>query len=729
MPHRVRAHGRKPHTCLTCTGRTHQASWTSDHRTKPNVSTDRIRIDRNETQNFAHLLRLQQLGSGVGTAVDRLSEAEAFCATSPNVTEMLCRTAAELLAVTVATRVGLERDAAISHSRRFQLLEKYFADDGKRLHAQAFRDMAMAVKLWSRTVHGRRKPDADAAVASLRDFFHISVLLCRGFGLPEPQPFVTPVDLAERIAKRYEEERGSLQVSLADLRAKVGAARRESEMRAEQLAATGAHASVEREDLRRKVAEAKATASAYEEEQLRLLERIQGLESEQRVLASELEALRIDYQRAIDFADRLKLDADRAALHAELVHQQLKEAKEANRRLRTDQAALASKSRCEAFELSNARIAELELQKRQAAAALVLADERKSEGEQAAARQARLITALEAKVATAAAAERLRKEQERRANRYPEQYPQDSASTRTGSEAACRRFARDVGTFFRESLLDGHGPMSPFANLSGIEALPPDPYAARYSALHPDGPCTVRILRAESERDGIEVLRAWEIERRHVEKFAKERPAGATVNVLAMAEDARPGFVVLSRPDVPTLERYGHRQSTLELVVALRFVESLRAALVRHTSSDALSGWPDCRTLGVRGREAILLEPTAIHPGNLGPTELGSLDPDSMRTLPRNRIESAWVHVLAHVLVRVIGQVPTDSECGTELRRVDAEALRMRLEHMRRAELEPIDLDALRRLAKAVASALSPAPEERPNYADFVALLRAPLQH
>ncbi len=692
------------------------------------MSTERIRIDRNETQNFAHLLHLEALGSGVGTAVDRLAEAEAFCATSPNVTEMLCRTAAELIAVTVATRVGLERRETVGHIQRFQLLEKYFADNGKQLPAQAFRDFAVAVKLWSRTVHGRRKPDADAAVASLRDFFRISLLLCRGFGVAEPKTFVTPVDLAERIATRYEEESGSLQESLADLRAKANATRQESETLAVQLAAQGAAASAEREDLRKKLAEAKATASAYEEEQIRLLERIQGLESEQRILASELEAQRGEHEKAVQVAEQCKTDAVRAVLHADSVRQQLMEAKEANRRLKADQTTLASTSRHKAFELSIARIADLEEQKRHADAALKLAEERRKEGDQTAARQDRIITALEAKVAKAAAAERLRKDQERRAYRYPERYPANSASTRTGSEADCRRFAREVGTFFRESLLDGDGPMSPFANLSCIEALPPAPHAERYSAIHPDGPCTVRILRAESERDGIEVLRAWEIERRHVESFAKERPGGSMVTVLAMAEYARPGFVVLSRPDVQTLERYGLRHSKLELVVALRFVESLRAALVRHADLHAMSGWPDCRTLGVRSREAILLEPTAMHPGNLGPTELGTLDPESMRTLPRNRIESAWVHVLAHALVRVLGQVPTDSECGAELRRVDAEALRMRLEHMRRAELEPIDLEALRRLAKAVASALSPAPEERPNYADFVALLRAPLR-
>lgn len=527
------------------------------------MSTERIRTDRTETQNFAHLLRLKHLGSGVATAVDLLSKAEALYATCPHSTESLCRTAAELIAVAFVTHVGLDREAKLSHRRRFQLLEKYFADDGKPMQAQAFRDLATAVQPWHRTVHGLRKPDADAAVASLRDFFRISVLLCSGFGVAKPQPFVTPVDLAERIAKRYYDEHGILQASLADLRTQVGATRQEFERLAEQLAAQGSHASVEREDLSNKLAEAKATASAYEEAQFRLLERIQGLESEKRVLASELDALRIDHQRAVDSANRCKIDADRAGLHAESVRQQLQEAKEANRRLRADQATLASNSRREAFERSNARIADLEGQKRHAEAALELAEERQREGEQAAARQARLVASLEAKVAKAAAAERLRKEQERRANRYPEEYPADSASTRTGSDADCRRFAREVGTFFRESLLNVDGPMSPFANLSGIEALPPDPYAERDSAIHPDGPCTVRILRAESERDGIEVLRAWEIERRHVEKFAKERPADATVNVLARAEDARPGFVVLSRPDVPTLERYGHRHATL----------------------------------------------------------------------------------------------------------------------------------------------------------------------
>ena len=40
----------------------------------------------------------------------------------------------------------------------------------------------------------------------------------------------------------------------------------------------------------------------------------------------------------------------------------------------------------------------------------------------------------------------------------------------------------------------------------------------------------------------------------------------------------------------------------------------------------------------------------------------------------------------------------------------------------------PIDLQALRELAAATAAALAAAPQRRPDYSDFVALLRAPLQ-
>lgn len=211
----------------------------------------------------------------------------------------------------------------------------------------------------------------------------------------------------------------------------------------------------------------------------------------------------------------------------------------------------------------------------------------------------------------------------------------------------------DAGRFFADALT-ARPPLAPFLALEAPFVLAPDVYAARYRAYLGRTPCTVRIARSADARE------VWELETRQAIALALAPGTPGLATVVGVADESRPGFVVsLAFADaVKTVDELGRARDPESLTATLQRTLSLLRALEARELARCRASLPDACAVAVHGREVTLLEPTALHPGDLADDTLRGVHPTELRGLALAALQSAWVFGAAAMFRRLV-LVPT----------------------------------------------------------------------
>jgi len=292
----------------------------------------------------------------------------------------------------------------------------------------------------------------------------------------------------------------------------------------------------------------------------------------------------------------------------------------------------------------------------------------------------RELARLEARVAELRGALDVAQAEVARVHRYPDAYP--------GFEQAHR--------FFVEAL-EARPPMAPFLGFTAPLALAPDRYAARYRAYLGRTPCTVRIALA-SER-GDDARGAWELETRSAIELALAPGTPGLVTVLAVGDAPQLGFIVTTAfaDSVKTLAELSDSDG---LTLALERTLALLHALEAREQARCRALLPDANAIAIHGRDVTLLEPTALHAGDLTPDELRHVTPAELARVSLGALQSAWVAAAGAMFTRLIAVARGELTTG----------IARAAQHSR----EPFTLETRLRLGDLIARATGPV-EGRPT--------------
>ena len=704
--------------------------------------------------NFEHLLRLNTLQpSKLAHAVSQLERAEGMHQYSPQAAVMLCRMVLELLARQFEgqLQLGLEMEVCAQQGARLVAIRDHYRSKGNSTLRRAWDDFARLNRSWNQVAHSNADATATDALKSLSEFHRLTVEICNELS-------------GERINSTYRappgllgdvEELGAISAKVGKLEGALAVERRRADdahaaaeiarERQVQVAHDAAAARADAERLRAKIAsddteELRAAIRRAEAREAELLTRQAEMERESEALREdkrisdqqsadlnrELESLRqVEQRGAKELAEaRSQLSAVEQDLqdlsdreqentaNVESVQARLRLALAESESLKQQQSngAHADLLR-ELLLVSEAKLRELmERQRELEQDSRQKGDERK----EAVARVQileqgleRLSEAADRAAAGRRAAERLLAS----SRRYLDEYP--------GIEHA--------SAFYAESIHDAEGPLPPFDSLSEIALLGSDAYADRYEATHPDGACTLRVIMQLPSREDAEVHRAWHIEMRNLSKLAELRDRKSIARTLQSPLPGRPGFAVFERPNYPCLGEFGRNGRSLGLAAALRFARAFQADLAARESFGLVCSWPDLCAVAVREGLPLLLEPSAAHFGDLGPPDMIPLSVDKCRFMSREQVECAWVYVLSHAFLRLIGVLPADAGVSSASARVTERGLRLHLEELRQSSDVPIGHAPTRALATLLVSGLGLDAEIRPRLRVFDEGLRAPL--
>jgi hypothetical protein len=704
--------------------------------------------------NFEHILRLSTLQpSKLADAVRQLEHAEGIHQYSPQAAVMLCRRVLEILARQFEGQLQLviERESGAQQGARLMAIADHYRSKGNAALRRAWEDFARLNRHWNQVAHSNAEADAVDAISSLSAFHRLTVEICNEL-------------LGERIDSTYCPPPGLLgeMEELGAISAKVG--KLEGALEVERRRADDAQAAAE--DALKKQAQVAQDAAVARADAARLraklasddtgelraaIRRAEAREAELLVRQAEMQRESEELREEKKISDRQSEDLARElGSLREAERKGATELAEARRRLSVVEKELQDLSAREqanaaSLEAGQARLqhalAESESLKRQQSSGqhadtlreLLLASEanlrslreRQRELEQEAQRTADerkeavarsnvLQQQLDklAEVAAQDAADRLASERSlARSRRYLDAYP--------GIEQAA--------AFYAEAIRDAEGPLPPFDRLSEIARLGSDAYADRYEATHSDCACILRVITQCPSRDEAEVHHAWQIETRNLAKLVELRDRKSIARTLESPLPGRPGFAVFERPNCPSLREFGRNGRSLGLAAALRFAVALQTDLAARERFGLVCSWPDLHAVAVREGSPLLLEPSAVHFGDLGPPDLVHLSVDKCRFMSREQVECAWVYVLSHAVLRLTGVLPAEVAVSPSSARITEKGLRLHLEELRQSCDVPIDLEATRALAALLVGGFDLAAENRPRLRSLEEGLRAPL--
>lgn len=222
-----------------------------------------------------------------------------------------------------------------------------------------------------------------------------------------------------------------------------------------------------------------------------------------------------------------------------------------------------------------------------------------------------------------------------RIRRYPEEYPDfDGAAS-----------------FFEESLLSPREPMSPFIGVRLVSDLTLDRFAARFQAVLDGAACTIRIVRNDADRDASADCRdAWVIEAQNAAKLTGAPGGVGLVSVLRTASKSQPGFIVLNRTNGIPLALAAGPDLQRSLPEVTSILDSFLRALKERERVQLFALLPDADAVAIRGCAVTLLEPTAVHSGDLGPPEFKDVQPRAIFQLTQSEMHAGWVFAAATIV-------------------------------------------------------------------------------
>ncbi len=224
-----------------------------------------------------------------------------------------------------------------------------------------------------------------------------------------------------------------------------------------------------------------------------------------------------------------------------------------------------------------------------------------------------------------------------RIRRYPEEYPD---------------FDR-AASFFEESLLSPREPMSPFIGVRLVSKLTLDRFAARFQAVLDGAACTIRIVRNDADSDAWKDCQdAWVIEAQNAAKLTGAPGGVGLVSVLRTASKLQPGFIVLNRTHGIPLALAAGPDLHRSLPEVTSILDSFLRALQERQNVQLFALLPDADAVAIRGCAVTLLEPTAVHSGDLGPPEFKDVQPSAISQLTAGEMHAGWVFAAATIARR-----------------------------------------------------------------------------
>ena len=299
----------------------------------------------------------------------------------------------------------------------------------------------------------------------------------------------------------------------------------------------------------------------------------------------------------------------------------------------------------------------------------------------------------------------------KRMRRYTDNYP--------GVEGAA--------DFFYQSLHASDGPEAPFAGFTGVCSLEGDLYADRYEVTLQSQPCTLRTITARSDRSVAECCSAWSLETRNYGLITQLAGSRGLATMLQCADPDKPGYGVFTRPSGRLLREYGRGgrgvSLRLALLVTRSFIEQLRA---REAGRLAVS-WPDLDAVCVADSGAILLDPCAVHFGNIGPDSMRSRPGAEAQDLSAEQLDRGWTFTAVHAMLRLLQVLPTgEPACNDSV--VPAESIiASQFDILRKSADRPISAQSVRDLVKVVHASVQSGETARPRLASLCAVISAVL--
>jgi hypothetical protein len=222
-----------------------------------------------------------------------------------------------------------------------------------------------------------------------------------------------------------------------------------------------------------------------------------------------------------------------------------------------------------------------------------------------------------------------------RIRRYPEEYPD----------------FEEAASFFEESLLSPRAPMSPFIGVRLVSELTRDRFATRFQAILDGSACTIRIVRNDVDRDASnDCWDAWVIEAQNAAKLTGAPGGVGLASVLRTASKSHPGFIVLNRTNGIPLALAAGSNLHRSLPEVTSILDLFLRALQERESVQLFVLLPDADAVAIRGCAVTLLEPTAVHSGDLGPPEFKDVQPRAIFQLTQREMHAGWVFAAATIV-------------------------------------------------------------------------------
>ena len=287
----------------------------------------------------------------------------------------------------------------------------------------------------------------------------------------------------------------------------------------------------------------------------------------------------------------------------------------------------------------------------------------------------------------------------KRMRRYSDDYP--------GLEGAAR--------FFHESLRAPDGPEAPFSGFSNLCSLEDDLYADRYEITFQSQPCTLRVITMRDDRSPAEYCAAWNLETRNYGLITALAGSRGIATLLHSADSDKPGFGVFTRPPGRLLREYGRGGRGVGMGLALRIARSLVEQLRAREVAKLVVSWPDLDALCIAQGGAILLDPCAVHFGNLGPESMRSHAGSMAQDLSTEQLDRGWTFTAAHAILRLLQVIPNGDPVCNELVVPSAGIIASQLESVRKSADRPITAESVRDLASAVHGSVQANERARPR--------------
>ena len=195
--------------------------------------------------------------------------------------------------------------------------------------------------------------------------------------------------------------------------------------------------------------------------------------------------------------------------------------------------------------------------------------------------------------------------------------------------------------------------MSPFIGVRSVSELTLDRFAARFQAVLDGAACTIRIVRNDADSDAWKDCQdAWVIEAQNAAKLTGAPGGVGLVSVLRTASKLQPGFIVLNRTHGIPLALAAGPDLHRSLPEVTSILDSFLRALQERQNVQLFALLPDADAVAIRGCAVTLLEPTAVHSGDLGPPEFKDVQPSAISQLTQREMHAGWVFAAATIVRR-----------------------------------------------------------------------------